>query len=159
MHLYGKLEAASATRLTFSADLAERLAFADRMFDEELKPLFDGYIAAAAIDAPKDDRPPPDPFTPPVIAELDLDRAGVRSVLWATGYKLDFNWVELPIFDEWGYPRHERGVTEHRGLYAVGLPWLYSEPSSVFAGVGADAAHIVEHIVRSRAAAVRGGAS
>jgi putative flavoprotein involved in K+ transport len=158
MHLYGKLATASGTRVTFSADLAERLAFADRMFDEELKPLFDGYIAAAGIDAPLDDRPPPDPFTPAVVTELELERAGVRSVLWATGYELDFSWVQLPLFDEWGYPRHVRGVTEHPGLYAVGLPWLHSEPSSVFAGVGADAAYVVEHIVRSRGEAVRGGA-
>jgi putative flavoprotein involved in K+ transport len=71
-------------------------------------------------------------------------------VIWATGYRLDFSWVDLPIFDEWGYPRHQRGVTEQPGLYAVGLPWLYSEPSSVFAGVGADAAHIVDHLVKHR---------
>jgi putative flavoprotein involved in K+ transport len=63
---------------------------------------------------------------------------------------LDFGWVDLPVMDEWGYPRHTRGVTEWPGLYAVGLPWLYSEPSSVFAGVGADAAHVVEHIARQR---------
>jgi hypothetical protein len=55
--------------------------------------------------------------------------------------------VALPVLDEWGYPRHLRGVTAYPGLYAVGLPWLYSEPSSVFAGVGADAAHVVEHLV------------
>jgi putative flavoprotein involved in K+ transport len=149
MRLYGKLEAVNGARVRFSADLAERLAFADTTFDQLFGRLFDAYIAAAGIDAPRDDRPPVDDFTPPAVTELDLDGAGVRSVLWATGYKLDFSWVELPIFDEWGYPRHVRGVTEQRGLYAVGLPWLHSEPSSVFAGVGADAAHIVGHIARS----------
>ena len=63
---------------------------------------------------------------------------------------LDFGWVDLPVFDEWGYPRHERGVTVYPGLYAVGLPWLYSEPSFVFAGVGSDAEHVVAHIKGSR---------
>ena len=87
---------------------------------------------------------------PPVVTDLDLDEAGIRTVIWATGYRLDFSWVDLPVFDEWGYPRHTRGVTEHPGLYAVGLPWLHSEPSSVFAGVGADAAHVVEHIAANR---------
>jgi len=58
--------------------------------------------------------------------------------------------VDLPVFDQWGYPRQVRGVTEHPGLYAVGLPWLYSEPSSVFAGIGADTAHVVEHIAQHR---------
>ena len=48
-------------------------------------------------------------------------------------------------------------MTDHPGLYAVGLPWLYSEPSSVFAGVGADAAHVVEHIATNRGRA-RGAA-
>ncbi|HMJ12324.1 MAG TPA: NAD(P)/FAD-dependent oxidoreductase, partial [Polyangiaceae bacterium] len=112
IRLYGKLEASSGTRVQFSADLPERLAFAESLFEHEFKPLFDAYIAAAGIDAPADDRPPADDFTPPTLAELDLERAGVRSVLWATGYGLDFSWVKLPIFDEWGYPRHARGITE-----------------------------------------------
>jgi putative flavoprotein involved in K+ transport len=150
-HLYGKLEAIDGARVRFSDDLAGRLHFADTKFDEELRPLFDAYIAAAGIDAPPDDRPPPDTFTPASVTELDLDRSGVRSVVWATGYRLDFGWVDLPVLDPWGYPHHTRGVTTWPGLYAVGLPWLYSEPSSVFAGVGADAAHIVEHLARHRA--------
>jgi putative flavoprotein involved in K+ transport len=150
MHLYGHLESVAGTRLGFSGDLAERLTFADTQFDKEFRPLFDAYIAAAGIDAPPDDRAPHDTFVPPISTELDLDAAGVRSVIWATGYRLDFGWVDLPIFDEWGYPRQQRGVTEQPGLYAVGLPWLYSEPSSVFAGVGADAAHIVDHLVKHR---------
>jgi putative flavoprotein involved in K+ transport len=150
MHLYGRLESIEGATARFSDDLAARLTFADRQFDEEFRPLFDAYISAAGIDAPPDDRPPPDDFTPPSVTELDLTRAGIASVIWATGYGLDFGWVDLPLVDEWGYPKHVRGVTEHPGLYAVGLPWLYSEPSSVFAGVGADAAHVVEHLAKHR---------
>jgi len=146
IQLYGQLEAIAGTTARFSGDLNKRLALADTGFDQEFRPLFDAYIAAAGIDAPPDDRPPPDDFTPPTTTELDLDRAGIGAVVWATGYKLDFNWVELPVLDEWGYPRHMRGVTPYPGLYVVGLKWLHSEPSSVFAGVGADAAHIVEHL-------------
>jgi putative flavoprotein involved in K+ transport len=150
LRLHGRLESASGTRVTFSDDLAERLAFADAWFDRELKPLFDAFIAATGIDAPPDDRPPPDDFVPPTETALDLDAAGIRAVLWATGYRQDFGWVKLPIFDEHGYPRHTRGVTVQPGLYAVGLPWLHSEPSSVFAGVGADARHVVEHLAGRR---------
>ncbi|URN10621.1 hypothetical protein LUW74_18120 [Actinomadura madurae] len=146
MRLYGRLESADGAAVRFTGDLAERLAFAETHFDEEFRPLFDAYIAAAGIDAPLDDRPPADTFTPDTATELDLDAAGIRTVVWATGFGLDFSWVDVPVFDEWGYPRHVRGVTEHPGLYAVGLRWLHSEPSSVFAGVGADAAHIVGHI-------------
>jgi len=115
--------------------------------------MFDAYIAAANIDAPRDDRPPYDDFMPSTATTLDLDAAGIGTVLWATGYELNFGWVELPVFDEWGYPRHVRGVTTVPGLYAIGLRWLYSEPSSVFAGVGLDAAHIVEHISTTRRSA------
>lgn len=51
-----------------------------------------------------------------------------------------------PVRDEWNYPRHSRGVTEHPGLYAVGLPWLTGHGSAIVAGVGRDAAYIAEHI-------------
>jgi putative flavoprotein involved in K+ transport len=146
IRLYGRVESAGGATVHFTDDLDQRLAFADSGFDKELRPLFDAYIAAAGIDAPPDDRPPYDTYAPETVTRLDLDAAGVASVVWATGYTLDFGFVDLPIFDEWGYPRHERGVTEHPGLYAIGLRWLHSEPSSVFAGVGADAAHIVDHL-------------
>jgi putative flavoprotein involved in K+ transport len=148
VRLHGRLESTSGVCVRFSDDLAERLAAVDKGFDEELRPGFDAFIAAAGIDAPPDDRPPPDDFVPPTSTELDLDAAGIGAVVWATGYQLDFGWVDLPVMDEWGYPRHTRGVTEYPGLYAVGLPWLYSEPSSVFAGVGADAEHVVAHIAQ-----------
>ena len=150
VRLHGRLEQADGSRVRFSDDLPERLAAVDQAFEEEFRPLFDAYIAAAGIAAPADDRPPADDFVPGTTAELDLDAAGVGTLIWATGYGLDFGWVDLPVLDEWGYPRHTRGVTVHPGLYAVGLPWLYSEPSSVFAGVGADAAHVVEHLAAHR---------
>jgi putative flavoprotein involved in K+ transport len=157
VRLYGRLESAAGARVRFSDDLGERLAAADRGFDEEFRPLFDAYIAAAGIEAPPDDRPPYDDFIPATTTELDLDTAGVSAVVWATGYGLDFGWVDLPILDQWGYPEHTRGVTTYPGLYAVGLPWLHSEPSSVLAGVGADAGHVVEHIAARRPGSVRPG--
>jgi putative flavoprotein involved in K+ transport len=156
VRLYGRLESASGSRVRFSDDLAERLAAVDQAFDQEFRALFDAYIAAAGIEAPADDRPPPDDFVPPTSAELDLGAEGIGSVIWATGYELDFGWLDLPVLDEWGYPRHTRGITIHPGLYVVGLPWLYSEPSSVFAGVGADAAHVVEHLAASSSPARTG---
>ncbi len=146
IHLYGRLESVTGATVRFSDDLDERLAFADSRFDEHFRPMFDAYIGAAGIDAPPDNRPPHDDFTPKATTELDLDAEGVGTVVWATGYQLDFGWVDLPVLDQWGYPRHVRGVTTHPGLYAIGLRWLHSEPSSTLAGVGADAAHIVEHI-------------
>jgi putative flavoprotein involved in K+ transport len=153
VRLYGRLDSAAGTVVRFSDDLEQRLRFAETGFDELFRPGFDAFIAAAGIDAPPDDRPPPEDFAPPTLTELDLRAAGVGAVLWATGYRLDFDWVDIPVLDEWGYPRHRRGVTAHPGLYAVGLPWLHAEPSAAFAGVGADAAHVVGHIAARRAGA------
>jgi putative flavoprotein involved in K+ transport len=151
VRLYGQLVAADGPVVRFSDDLDKRLAFVDSAFDREFRPLFDAYIAAAGIAAPPDDRPPRDDYVPPTSTELGLDDAGISTVLWATGYRLDFGWLDLPVLDEWGYPRHVRGVTEHPGLYAVSLPWLHTEASSVLAGVGADAEHVVAHLAARRA--------
>jgi len=81
MHLYGELKSVEGSTVRFSEDLAARLSFADHRFDEEFRPLFDAYIAAAGIAAPPDDRAPPDDFMPPVVTELDLDQAGIRSLV------------------------------------------------------------------------------
>jgi putative flavoprotein involved in K+ transport len=82
--------------------------------------------------------------------ELDLAAAGVTSVVWATGYRTDFGWVRLPVFDERGEPVHRRGVTACPGLYFLGLPWLWKLKSSVLCGVGEDAEHIAEDIEAAR---------
>ena len=85
------------------------------------------------------------PGLPSEPAKLNLEAANVTTVLWATGYRLDFSILDIPVLDEWNYPRH-RGVTEHPGLYAVGLPWLTGHGSSIVAGVGRDAEYIAQHI-------------
>jgi hypothetical protein len=64
----------------------------------------------------------------------------------------DFSILDIPVLDEWNYPRHHRGVTEHPGLYAVGLPWLTGHGSAIVAGVGRDAEYIAQHIARNSAA-------
>jgi putative flavoprotein involved in K+ transport len=67
-------------------------------------------------------------------------------VLWATGYRPDFGWIDVPLFDEHGWPVQERGVTASRGLYFVGVHWLHKRKSSLFLGVGEDAEHVVSHL-------------
>jgi putative flavoprotein involved in K+ transport len=71
----------------------------------------------------------------------------VGNVIWCTGFHPGFDWIELPIFDEHGHPKHRSGVVEgQRGLYFVGLPFLHSMSSSMIHGVGRDAARIVATI-------------
>jgi putative flavoprotein involved in K+ transport len=79
---------------------------------------------------------------------LDDDRVlDVPNVVWCTGFRDDFSWIDFPIFDENGKPRHERGVVEDEpGLYFVGLMFQYSVTSDVLPGVGRDAEYVAKHI-------------
>jgi putative flavoprotein involved in K+ transport len=66
--------------------------------------------------------------------------------VWATGFRPDFGWIDLPAFDQFGMPRHTRGVSEIPGLYFVGLPFQYSFTSEFGCGVGRDAEYVVRHL-------------
>jgi putative flavoprotein involved in K+ transport len=72
-------------------------------------------------------------------------------VLWASGYRLDFSWIDLPILDQQGAPRHVRGVTEEPGLFFLGLPWLHDQGSATLFGVGRDGAFLAERLEASTA--------
>jgi len=109
--------------------------------------MLDAYIAAAGIEAPVAETVPADDWQfPSSGARLDLGAQGITSVIWSTGYGLDFGFLDIPVLDEWNYPRHSRGVTEVPGLYAVGLPWLTRHASSTVAAVGLDAEYVVGHL-------------
>ena len=90
--------------------------------------------------------PPTGALTAKPILTLDLQSAGINTIIWATGYKLDFGWMHLPVFDQTGYPVHQRGVTAYPGLYFLGLHWLYKTKSALLYGVGEDAAFIASAI-------------
>jgi putative flavoprotein involved in K+ transport len=78
--------------------------------------------------------------------ELMLDREGIGTVLWAGGFRPAFSWIDLPIFDDLGFPEAKRGVTDVPGLAFVGLPWLHTRKSPLLLGVGDDAEHIANVI-------------
>ena len=77
---------------------------------------------------------------------LNLQSAGISTIIWASGHQLDFGWIQIPVFDQTGYPVHQRGVTAFPGLYFLGLSWLYKRKSSLLYGVGEDAAFIASAI-------------
>ena len=85
-------------------------------------------------------------FDPPPVESLDIAKEGITSVVWGTGFHFDLGWVRQLRFDEMGFPIHRRGVTGTPGLYVLGLPWLYTQTSSLLVGVGADAQHLADHI-------------
>jgi putative flavoprotein involved in K+ transport len=144
--LTGRLTEADGTVVRFADDLAATIAGGDG-FVSFLKARIDGFIAVNGIDAPEAERSPTSTFeTGASLRELDLEARGVRSVVWATGYRMDFSWVLDADFDGQGYPVHQGGVTPARGLYFVGLPWLSTRGSGFIVGAGADAERIVAHM-------------
>jgi putative flavoprotein involved in K+ transport len=83
----------------------------------------------------------------------DGSRVEVKNIIWCTGYEHGFPWVDLPIFDENGEPKHERGVAKDvPGLYFVGLHFLYAMSSATVIGIGRDARHIVDAVMARPAA-------
>ena len=84
--------------------------------------------------------------------QLDLRAENINTVILATGYRLDFGWIDVPAFDGNGDPLHHRGVAAVPGLYFLGLQWMSRMASSFMSGVGDDAAVLADHIAaRSRA--------
>jgi len=146
VRLHGRFEGTDDGALVFSDDVEDRIAVAEAAFGQRLQPVIDAFIAAAGIAAPADDRPGHGSFVPATDPRLDLGEAGIGAIIWATGYRLDFGWLDLPVLDEWGYPRHHRGCVEYPGLYAVGLPWLTTHASPLLAGVGRDAAYVAARV-------------
>ena len=146
--LLGHLRGAAAGRITLAADLHESLAKSDQI-EAQLLTAIDGYISRTGLDAPGEVLPVlRDGFDQHQVAELDIEAAGISSVIWAAGYQFDFGMVKLPVTDGDGFPVQERGVTAYPGLYFVGLPWLHTQKSGLLAGVGEDAAFIATHIAQ-----------
>ena len=147
MQLYGRLLDIQGGIARFMPDLAHNLDAADAV-NESIKRSIDGWIGKQAVEAPTEA-----PYVPPwrPAAErpsLDCRRAGITSIVWCIGFRMNFDWVQAPVFDERGVPRHQRGITTQDGLYFLGLPWLHSWGSGRFSGIARDSAHVAEAIVR-----------
>lgn len=145
MTLLGRIERVDGERVHLANDLSINLERADRFFEERFKPLIDTLIDRAGIDAPPDERQP-FVFQPPELGEVDLDAAGISTVIWTTGYRLDYRWIDLPILDEQGFPRNRRGVSDVPGLYFLGLLWQHSMGSATLFGPGIDGQHLAERM-------------
>lgn len=149
VQLLGRLEALDGAQAHFALDLGERIAAADIAAAEFLQAV-DAYVVEHQIAAPPPDRP--NAAQAYAAAErapgcINLHQAGITTLLWATGYRPAYPWIELPVFAADGYPQHRRGVTAVPGLYFLGLEWQYKAKSHVLQGIGEDAAYIAEQIV------------
>ena len=146
--LVGRLAAIRNGRALFSGGLRNLFALADLKMDR----LLDTFDAWAATEPRLNgDIAPPERFEPtrvPATSRIDLDLASgeIRSVIWATGFRPDYSWLDVPVVDRKGQLRHDGGVVEAPGLYAIGLPVLRRRKSTFIHGAGDDAREIVEHL-------------
>jgi putative flavoprotein involved in K+ transport len=148
--LMGRMLDANGTEIKLADDLVDNLKRADK-FAAEFKKGVDKLIEKKDMDLSEDDQPELHAgYDTEVITELDLNTAGITSVIWATGYNYGFSWIDFPVFDDVGYPVTERGITDQPGLYFVGLHFLHTRESGLLSGVGADAAHVVQHLLQTR---------
>ncbi|WP_442114057.1 flavin-containing monooxygenase [Pseudomonas sp. NUPR-001] len=152
--LVGLTKAFNNGVVSFQADLAENIARGDENY-LALLDAADAYIAANGLDLPAEPEarimlPDPDCISQPIL-ELDLAKAGITTVIWATGYSVDYDWLKVNAFKADGKPQHQRGVSSEAGVYFVGLPWLARRGSAFIWGVWHDARHIAEHIIKQRA--------
>lgn len=153
MVLVGHLDAAQDGVLEIGPGLAESLAEGDLAFSGFLD-VVDAYVQRQGLDVPLEPearatKPNPPCVTTP-LRRLDLNAEGISAIVWATGYGVDFGWIDLPVFDPRGEPVHRKGISEVPGLYFLGLQWLSKMNSSFLSGVGDDAAVLADHILGRR---------
>jgi putative flavoprotein involved in K+ transport len=139
--LVGRIEQAEGERLRFAPGLSGTLDRVAAVFTERFQPLIDRFIDATGEDAPPDDNAW-STFEPPELEELDLARAGISTVLWTSGFRPDYGWIDAPITDDMGLPRTRRGVSDVPGLFFVGALWQSNQLSATLFGPRVDGRHV-----------------
>jgi putative flavoprotein involved in K+ transport len=149
--LLGKLCGADGPLLSFQNDTAANVAFAD-VFSGRVKAMIDAFIAEHQPDAPPAEADPED--EPDLLLQstqsalsLDLESRNISTVIWANGFRADFAYLNLPVFDAWGNVSHRQGLSEIEGLYFLGLHWLRSRKSNVLFGIREDSQFITQHLL------------
>lgn len=137
--------------LHFADDLGKNIADGDANYLALLAEA-DVYVYREGLDLPEDPEakqigPDPTCVTNP-IRKLALKDAGISTIIWATGYVQNFDWLNVDALDENGRPRHQKGIASEVGIYFLGLPWLTMRGSSFIWGVWEDAATLAHHIKR-----------
>lgn len=151
--LLGRVQSHHGGRLTIAQDLRDNLRRGDGYYLALLDEA-DAYVLQNDLDFPAEPEaraigPDPACVTDPV-QDLDLGQQGITSIIWATGFLPDFNWLQIGGFDERGRPQHDKGISRVPGLYFLGLPWLSRRGSSFIWGCWQDAERLAQHIVTHR---------
>lgn len=145
--LVGRLTNASNEYLTFSDDVAENMQFNDAAY-ADWKDKIDQYILDTKIDAPESDyiEPPTADYSNSPTS-LQIKEDNISTIIWATGYRFDYSWIKENVFDEYGYPETNRGISTCDGLCFVGLNNMDLNKTGLLYGVGENAKYITEHII------------
>ena len=153
VRLVGRVLAIDGHQVRLATDLPATVAAADQRMRRLLRRI-DQHIEANGLrhEMPAADRTPT--IAPArALPDLDLRAAGIRTVVWATGYRRSYPWLRLPVLDRAGEIRQRRGRTPVPGLYVLGQRFQHHRSSNFIGGVGRDAAFVADHIAgRHRAA-------
>ncbi len=147
VELVGRWAAVRDDRALFSGGLRNVCALADLKL-ERLLGVFDAWALTNGIEA---EVGPPERFEPTAVPrsprlQLDLRSGDIRTVVWATGFRPDYRWLDVPVIDAKGQLRHDGGVVDSPGLYALGLPVLRRRKSSFIHGIEDDAREVIGHL-------------
>ena len=143
--LVGRLAGARDGTVQFSGSLANVCALADLKLGRLLD-TFDAWADRAGVEAEAPQRFAPTAMPAPALSAR-LGRGGIESVVWATGFRPDLSFLEVPVFDRKGRVVHDGGVTRGPGLYVMGLPFLRRRKSTLIDGAAADARDLADHLV------------
>lgn len=132
----------------FSGGLRHHCALADQKLGRLLADI-DEWISAHGLDQETGvpERLPDTVVAPDSPLTIDLASGEIRTVVWATGFKADLSWLDLPVFDDRGRLRHDGGVVDAPGVYLLGATFLRRRRSSFIHGAGDDAAELADHLV------------
>ena len=147
VQIVGRLAAMRDGRALFSGGLRNQFALADLKMDRLLD-AFDEWARSHARDADVGPSERFEPTRPPASSRLELPLATgeIRSIIWATGFRPDYSWLHVPVVDPKGHLRHDGGVVDAPGLYAIGLPVLRRRKSTFIHGAEDDARDLIEHL-------------
>jgi putative flavoprotein involved in K+ transport len=149
VELVGRWAAVRDGRALFSGGMRNVFSLADLKM-ERLLDTFDEWAKTTGCDGEVD---APERFAPTRVPEsirlqLDLRASNIRSLVWATGFRPDYSWLDVPVIDAKGQLHHDGGVVDSPGLYVLGLPVLRRRKSSFIYGIEDDARQVVDHLAR-----------
>jgi len=147
VEIVGRFAAVRDGRALFSGGIRNACALADLKM-ERLLDTFDAWARDAGVDADVDAPQRFEATRVPASSrlELDLQSGEIRSIVWATGFRPDYSWLDVPVLDRKGHLRHDGGVVDAPGLYVIGLPVLRRRKSSFIVGAEDDARDIADHL-------------